>query len=1231
MRIVIDMQGAQTESRFRGIGRYTMAFAQAVVLNAGEHEIILALSGLFPETIEPIRAAFEGVLPQEKIRVWYAPGPVKEGSPDNESRRGVAELLREAFLASLQPDVIHISSLFEGYVDDAVTSIGRFDTTTPVSITLYDLIPLLNPGQYLKPNPQYKLYYSRKVEYLQRATLCLAISDFCREESIAALPELGDKTVNVSTAVSDCFELRPVSEEAINRLQCEYGIKRSFVLYTGGADERKNLPRLIAAYAALRSDIRESHQLLFAGRMPEGEIQILKREAKSVGLGSEELCFTGYISDEDLIQLYNLCELYVFPSWHEGFGLPALEALACGALVIGANASSLPEVIGLEEALFDPLDIEAITSKMMQALENDAFRARLREHGILQANMFSWDTTAQRAIMAWESLLNRKVPQAEYFTQSLGPDRLLKAIASHIDHTDEPNIVALSHCIAQNESSGIERQILVDVSELCQKDAATGVQRVVRSYLNWLLKSPPVGFRIEPVYATQSEGYRYARQFTQRFLGCNGALAGDGPVRWQRGDLFFGLDMQHHVQLAHKNFYRQLAQDGVVVKFLVYDLLPIQLADLFKDSNAKELHEQWLAMVVATDGAICISKSTADALDTWIAENAIPYATAFRSSWVHIGADIEGSQPSHGLPDDATLLLQKLNQRPTFLCVSTVEPRKGQQQILEAIELLWECGTDINLVFVGQQGWKVETFADKLQDHPELDTRLFWLQGISDEYLNKVYKVSTCLIAASVDEGFGLSLIEAASHGIPIVARDIPVFREVAGEHAEYFQGKSGEELAEALKKWLLKFDAGKHTSSREMPWSTWQQSTEKLKTALVKQNYPRRQLMVDISELVQRDAKSGIQRVVRNILREWLANPPVGWRIEPVYATVNDGYRYAREFSSSLYKGSRTWAVNDRIETSPGDVFLGLDLAPGVVPCHSLFYRLLRDQGVQVKFVMYDLQPLTPDYFEEVFEKAFLRWLWVAVESDEIICISKAVANEVRDWLKGHDLQRLQNQKISYFHLGADIIEASEEMIVAPDQGLAVIDKMSAVPSFLMVSTLAPHKGHSQVLSAMELLWSKGVDVNLILVGKNGWCIDQLVEKIKEHPELDQRLFWLNDISNTLLESLYREATCLIAASYTEGFGLPLIEAAQYRLPIIARNIPVFHEVAGEHAYYFDSKDPVDLANVIRNWIELYENDEHPVSDNMPWLTWRESAQQLLNLAIRDNDLIKETKKEAL
>jgi len=105
MRIVIDMQGAQTESRFRGIGRYTLSFAQAIARNRGEHEVLLALSGLFPVTIEPIRTAFDGLLPQENIHVWNAPGPVQEESPGNDARREVAELIREAFLASLAPDV----------------------------------------------------------------------------------------------------------------------------------------------------------------------------------------------------------------------------------------------------------------------------------------------------------------------------------------------------------------------------------------------------------------------------------------------------------------------------------------------------------------------------------------------------------------------------------------------------------------------------------------------------------------------------------------------------------------------------------------------------------------------------------------------------------------------------------------------------------------------------------------------------------------------------------------------------------------------------------------------------------------------------------------------------------------------------------------------------------------------------------------------------------------------
>lgn len=1228
MRIVIDMQGAQTESRFRGVGRYTLSITQAIVRNRGEHEIILALSGLFPDTIEPIRAVFDDLLPQENIRVWHAPGPVKEEQPGNDARRKVAELIREAFLASLQPDVIHITSLFEGYVDDAVTSVGRFDTATPVSVTLHDLIPLLNPDHYLKPNPRHQQYYSRKTEALNNASLYLAVSESSKAEGKQCLSAPEEFFVNTSEAVEDAFCPLTIDVKTASQLREKFDITRPFILYTGGADERKNLPRLIEAYAALPTSLRNAHQLIFAGKMPEGNIAHLKDVGRSFGLKNDELVFTGYVSDEELIQLYNLCQLYVFPSWHEGFGLPVLEAMACGAPVIGANTSSLPEVIGLEEALFDPFDVKAINAKLSQALDDEAFRNRLLQHGLNQSKKFSWDETAMRAIAAWEKMPGRA--QNEYMDRSLAHNRFIAAVAKQLAHSCEPELVTVSRCIAQNESTGIERQLLLDVSELCQHDSATGVQRVVRSYLKWLLQSPPAGFRVEPVFATRDEGYRYARRFTLRFLGLDDGTAEDTPVSWQRGDIFFGLDMQHHVQLAHADFYTQLRAKGVVVKFLVHDLLPIQLADLFKDDNAKELHEEWLNMIANHDEAICVSKATADAYEDWIANHDVETVPGFRTSWVHNGADIKGSKPSQGLPAEALDTLHKLKSRPTFLSVSTLEPRKAQEQLLDAVEYLWRLGDDVNLLLVGQQGWKVDELVDRIVKHPEHGKRLFWLRGISDEYLSEVYKASTCLVAASINEGFGLPLIEAASHGIPIIARDIPVFREVAEEFAFYFNGETGEQLADAIHEWLKLYDEGCVPTSDGMDWSTWEQSAEEMKVALVRRNYPCRQLLVDISELVQRDAKSGIQRVVRNLLRIWLLAPPLGWRVEPIYATADHGYRYARKFLAGFLPRDQLDIGDEPIEVAPGDVFFGLDLAPAVVPFHRGFYQHLRAQGVTVKFVVYDLQPLIPDYFEKAHEAAFLEWLWVTIEANELICISNSVANDLKNWLQANAPERFQKGKISYFHLGAEIIEPVKGDINPFSNSEDLLNRMKVVPSFLMVSTLAPHKGHAQVLRAIEILWDSGVDVNLILIGKNGWCVDDLVSRLKVHPELGRRLFWLDGVSDKFLETLYRNATCLIAASYTEGFGLPLIEAAQYQLPIIARDIPIFQEVAGSYAYYFDNTEPEGLAGAVKHWLELYQKCEHPIPDNMPWLTWKESAQQLLNLIIPDNTSGKETKKEA-
>lgn len=828
MRIVIDMQGAQTESRFRGIGRYALGLALAIVRNRGEHEIILALSGLLPDTVEPIRGAFDGLLPQTNIRVWQALGPVRDCEPENAWRRESAELIREAFLESLSPDVVHVTSLFEGYVDDAVTSIGIFDTSTPVSLSLYDLIPLMNADTYLTSRPAYQHNYLRKVASARRASVLLAISDSARSEGLLHLNILSDKVVNVSTAVGACFCPLPISEHQAQFLCGKLGIERSFILYAGGADERKNLPRLIDAYARLPLGHRTTHQLVLAGKMTTDTVQGLHAVAQSAGLQERELRFTGYVPDRELISLYNLCKLFVIPSWHEGFGLPALEAMACGAAVIGANASSLPEVIGRADALFDPLDVQAITSKMVQVLENQDFRTSLAEHGLGQARKFSWDRTAALAINAFEKIRASSNLNIASKAEQIVP-RLIRALAKVVPPTvDDPDLSDLARAVSNVSPRNDGRQLFVDISELVHRDAGTGVQRVTRSILNELLKRAPSGYLVRPVYAVQNQqGYRYANRFVASFIGAKRKLS-DEPIEYCAGDVFLGLDLQHQTLAAQEIYLTALRQNGVRVVFVVYDLLPVLMPSAFPP-GMDTIHKAWLRTLTSFDGALCISRAVAQELAEWRETHGAERFRPFLIGCFHLGADVSNSVPTRGLPNNALMLIKELNKRQTFLIVGTVEPRKGQAQILAAFEQLWEQNTDVNLAIVGKQGWMVDSLVARLREHSALGKRLFWFEGVSDEYLEKIYAASTCLIAASEGEGFGLPIIEAAKFGLPIIARDIPVFREIAGEHAYYFTGSAANDLASAIVKWTVLYAASTAPRSEQLPWLTWQQSAQNL------------------------------------------------------------------------------------------------------------------------------------------------------------------------------------------------------------------------------------------------------------------------------------------------------------------------------------------------------------------------------------------------------------------
>ena len=264
MRILIDLQACQTESRFRGIGRYSMALTKEIARQAVFHDVWLLLNKNLPHTIDTIAEEFIDLIPRDHIVTFRTPSPISN-SADNFWRVRTAELLREAALVNLRPDIVYITSLFEGWNEDAVTSVGLVESTAKTAVTLYDLIPYLNQETYLV-DLQTRNFYLRKIETLKSADLHLAISEYARQECIDSLDIPPTRIVNISTAANDVFRRVELNNQESKALLRQYRISKPFIMYTGGFDIRKNLSGLFEAYSLLPAHLRDCYQLLVAGK-----------------------------------------------------------------------------------------------------------------------------------------------------------------------------------------------------------------------------------------------------------------------------------------------------------------------------------------------------------------------------------------------------------------------------------------------------------------------------------------------------------------------------------------------------------------------------------------------------------------------------------------------------------------------------------------------------------------------------------------------------------------------------------------------------------------------------------------------------------------------------------------------------------------------------------------------------------------------------------------------------
>lgn len=379
-------------------------------------------------------------------------------------------------------------------------------------------------------------------------------------------------------------------------------------------------------------------------------------------------------------------------------------------------------------------------------------------------------------------------------------------------------------------------------------------------------------------------------------------------------------------------------------------------------------------------------------------------------------------------------------------------------------------------------------------------------------------------------------------------------------------------------------------------------------------------QILVDISILYRDQARTGIQRVVRSLWTE--LNRQVGDDIEirPVFATRHRPYRYAPP-DFLFEKLADNGQEYDQITVNAGDIFLGLDFSPALLPRYETQIREWKRRGLSIHLLVYDLLPLqAPRWFGWKTTRNFRRWLkFLGRHCDTAICISQSVAGMVQEWrngLRGSDKTR---PFVSHIYPGADL--GNEETDAPPSHRIQnIFSILGDRRAILMVGTIEPRKAYDKALAAFETLWSSDEDAPcLIIIGKAGWKTNMLQRRLLRHPEASARLFWLQDSDDIELQYLYTHCSGLIFASHAEGYGLPLVEALSHGCPALVRDLPVFREIGMERKSisYFSDDAPARLAETIRQWLNALPAIRSVPEENLPH--WRDAGADLIAILQKD------------
>ncbi|QNQ62038.1 glycosyltransferase family 4 protein [Brucella sp. 6810] len=815
IRLWVDGQCLQTASRMRGIGRYVQDFLAEIAENRQDVDLHVSLNAAMSDEAVSARDFLQKWISPERIHLWHGVVEGAEQVYGYSERRKLSEIALCYHVADIEPDVALSASPFED--NGAVPLAPIVPLNIPIASIFYDAIPLRFPDKYLT-DTMTESYYNRRFSFYSKFDINLCISDFARNELIDLVGD--NKSQNIGAGVSKEFlellEKNDIGQRDLNTL-----------LYVGGFDWRKNVPSVIDAIAMLNNPLRNKIKFVVVGDLGTTMESQLKHKWNTVGLPKENLYLVGHVSDRALVRFYQRASVVIQPSLMEGFGLTALEAILCDVPVIASKAGALPEIVVDKGRLFDPSNTSDIAQHIQRVFDEIAdgknISAEVKEH----ARSFTWQRTVSIALKVLKGVARSK-PEQNVSSYKMLLEQQIVSKLKMLKLSDDLKAGCLSR--SQMPADGNPR-LIIDVTSTVISNGGTGIQRVVTKICEQIANNTDDQISAVMAFSNTEDGWYSIPERTLNIRPTD-ITEKEYKISLNRNDNILMLDSSWPYFAQHSVSLKKARLLGCQVTSCLYDLVPLK-ASGFTRAGTPEIFSQWFRAALAySTGFVCISKAVADELIALL--HAIDFPKPLKIGFWPLGADFsDASIPSeHG---------EKLHeQRPSFLLVGTLEPRKGHKVALDAFDELWRRGADVQLIIVGKLGWNASHLVGRMQSHPEWNRRLFWNSAATDSELRTYYEASDCLVSTSFAEGFGLPIVEAGYFGKPIIASDIPVFREVSSKshYSLFFELGNAVALADTVEKFLNERRGATANTQSVQRWANWAESATALKKVVLNNDW---------------------------------------------------------------------------------------------------------------------------------------------------------------------------------------------------------------------------------------------------------------------------------------------------------------------------------------------------------------------------------------------------------